>query len=384
MVWYKYVYMNSSAFNLENCEDAPAYMRLVQDLEQLRVGLEGPLRLPSEVKLAQQYEVARDTLRRAMRVLEERGCVTRRRGDGTYLHPIDTESTSVKHRSVGFVPPWWAESLNAWYTATVFDGVSVFAEENQCHLNMVKVGLHGVDVEALLEKIEGLNLCGLIWVHPVPEQLAVLKVLAKRLPCVVVGRDYEDEHLHSVLPDYQEAARLIDAYAVGLGHEKYSVLGRSASDPYSASWIEGIEGAFVDRGAHFNQAAYYVNVTPFERAHLADLLLDHHLTAPHSAQLMLLTSSSYLACLLANERFRQRVAEGLSLITFDYGIQAMNTYWPGMSITHASCDWSRIGTIAMETLIRTLQGNEPPHTKLEPVHLVEGQTVRAYAGQPIE
>jgi len=75
--------VNSKTSNFENGEDAPAYMRLAQDLEQLRVGLEAPLRLPSEVKLAQKYEVARDTLRRAMSLLEERGSVTRRRGDGT-------------------------------------------------------------------------------------------------------------------------------------------------------------------------------------------------------------------------------------------------------------------------------------------------------------
>ncbi len=371
--------LSPTTFNLENCADAPTYMKLAQELERSRIGLKKPVRLPTEVKLAQKYQVARDTLRRAMTVLEDRGGVTRRRGDGTYLHPVQAMPASVKHRSIGFVPPWWAKSLNAWYTATVFDGVSSFADEHQCHLNILKADLHDDDADAMLEKAADLNLCGLIWVHPVPEQLPLLKAVSKRLPCVVVGRDYRDENLHSVLPDYQEAAKLVDACAVQFGHHNYSVLGRSSTDPYSESWINGIESACAARGSHFNEASYYVNVTPFGRDGLADLLLDHHLTTPHSAQLMLLTSSSYLAFLLANERFRKRVEDGLSLITFDYGVQAMNTYWPGMSITHVSCDWNRIGARAVEALVSILEGPEPPQAILEPVHLVEGQTMRPYA-----
>lgn len=44
-------------------------------------------RLPSEVELAEQYGVARVTVRRALEVLRERGKVVTVHGRGTYAHP---------------------------------------------------------------------------------------------------------------------------------------------------------------------------------------------------------------------------------------------------------------------------------------------------------
>lgn len=354
------------------------YVSLAKALESSRVGLKEPLKLPAEVELARTYKVARDTLRRAMSVLEKRGSVTRRRGHGTYLQPIRVTPAATKHRAIGFVPPWWADSLNAWYTATVFDGISGFSGENNCHMNVLKVGRFEDSVDELLERISEKQLWGLVWVHPVPGQLPLLKAVSKRLPCVVVGRDYLAENIYSVLPDYKQAAQLLDDYAVSRGHTTYSVLGRSPSDPYCTSWLSGIEEAHMARNAHFEDTNNYVNITPFDRDRMAEMLMNFHLDAFRDVKLLLLTSSSYLAYLLADAAFRERLSEDLSLMAFDYGSQAMHTYWPGTSFTHVTCDWSRIGSKAVEALFSILDGDESPQAVFEPVQLVEGQTVRPY------
>jgi DNA-binding GntR family transcriptional regulator len=44
-------------------------------------------RLPSELELAEQYGVARVTVRRALGDLRERGKVVTVHGRGTYVHP---------------------------------------------------------------------------------------------------------------------------------------------------------------------------------------------------------------------------------------------------------------------------------------------------------
>lgn len=364
------------------CEDnptarfrTPAYLRVAKGLEDARGGLAESLRLPPETELAGEFNVARDTLRRAMSILEDRGGVTRRRGHGTYLHPMQNDKVSSSHRAVGFVPPWWAASLNAWYTATVFDGVLSFADEHCCHLNTLTVARDGVDVDLFLQKISDLNLSGLLWVHPVPEQIALIKEVSKHFPCVIVGRDYSKDGLFSVLPDYQDAAALLDKHAVELGHEQYSVLGRGPLDTYSASWIKGVKSAYESRGSNFDDYLHYVNITPFKRENLPDLLLNHHLVEDLDVQLLLLTSSSYLAYLLSSESFQKRIGKGLSLMVFDYGVQAMHTYWPGMSITHASCDWGGIARDAMEALVAMMDGDSSCSVKLAPVVLVEGNTV---------
>jgi DNA-binding GntR family transcriptional regulator len=55
------------------------------DIDQGRIAPD--TRLPSEVELAEQYGVARITVRRALEELRERGKVVTVHGRGTFVHP---------------------------------------------------------------------------------------------------------------------------------------------------------------------------------------------------------------------------------------------------------------------------------------------------------
>ena len=105
--------------NVAVASPLPRYQVIANHLQQQRERLTGPEKLPSEEALAVEHKVARDTVRRAMRVLEIRGAVTRRRGRGTFLLPEETAPREQAGLGVGFVPPWWADSMQAWYTARV-------------------------------------------------------------------------------------------------------------------------------------------------------------------------------------------------------------------------------------------------------------------------
>ena len=325
--------------------------------------------------MAAQYRVARDTLRRAMNVLENRGAVTRRRGRGTFLMPIQPKARSARGATIGFVLPWWAQSVHEWYVANVFDGASAWASEHECHLSMLKVPRRADDEHKLLKTVADRNLDGLVWMHAVPEQVGLLTALSRHLPCVVIGREYPDHELHAVVPDYQQAAILIDRHLVGKGHRIYSVVGRSPADPYGEIWLEGVDEAHRARGSQFDFSAYYVNITPFDRDRMADLLLDFHLTFTKDSAALVLTSSSYLIPLVASERFREKVPRELSVVAFDYGAQAMGTYWPGRCVTHVRCAWDAIGKRAMDVLFQLLESKDAPRVIREPVEFVDGDTV---------
>src|SRR5688572_670634 len=117
---------------------APRYVEIARHFEAQRAELKQPLKLPSEQQLATEHQIARDTLRRALVLLESRGAVTRRRGRGTYLRPLQARPTSARGNTIGFIPPWWARSLNTWYPS-VFDGVSLWADEHDCRLSVLQV-----------------------------------------------------------------------------------------------------------------------------------------------------------------------------------------------------------------------------------------------------
>ena len=129
------------------------YMRVVDDLTVRRQSLGEPQRLPAESELAEQMEVGRDTLRRALKVLEEQGAVTRRRGRGTYLQPLVASIGSLAGKHVGFVPPWWADSSSAWFTSRVLEGVTRWADEHQCQLSVLHADRRPARPESWIEQL---------------------------------------------------------------------------------------------------------------------------------------------------------------------------------------------------------------------------------------
>ena len=103
-------------------------------LQERRNGITKPLKLPSEKVLAAEYNVSRDTIRRSMKVFEERGEVVRQRGKGTFLLPKIIQTKNLKGTGVGFIPPWWASSTRTWYTSMVFEGICKWADEHDWYL----------------------------------------------------------------------------------------------------------------------------------------------------------------------------------------------------------------------------------------------------------
>src|SRR5699024_3752558 len=114
-----------------------SYTNIVERLAEQRQSLTSPMRLPNENALAARFDVARDTIRRALKVLERQEGVVRRRRRGTFLQPLAAQPVQCRGQAIGFVPPWWADSTTAWYTSTVFEGISHWADEQACSLSVL-------------------------------------------------------------------------------------------------------------------------------------------------------------------------------------------------------------------------------------------------------
>lgn len=353
------------------------YQQIASTLEKQRQDISEPLKLAPEVELAGQLNVARDTVRRALSLLEQRGAVTRKPGRGTFLHPIRSAQESCEGATIGFVPPWWADSISESYTSTVFDGVSRWAEQNHCNHSILTVGHFDDDEHALLRKVMSRQLKGLLWVHPVPDQLKLLSSIARHVPCVVIGREYPEANLHTVIPDYEQASLLFDERLVAAGHERYSVVGHDPMDPFGGAFLRGFNQAYAKRGARFVGQSHYVSVTPFARERMAELVLDMHLTRVEDTRALVLTSSSYLGPLLRSERFRDALDAGLSIASFDYGAKPLGSYWPDLAVSHVTCDWPHIGHKAMDLLFALVRGDrDVPAIVRAPVRWVDGQTLK--------
>jgi DNA-binding LacI/PurR family transcriptional regulator len=358
------------------------YQKIVQLLQKQRMGLAEPFKLAAEAELAEQYGVARTTVRRAMQVLEDQGAVTRRRGRGTFLHPQRPQLASLEGSVVGFIPPWWADSIDAYYTSMVFNGVCASAEKSNANISVLKVDQLANDAHQLLRQIDKRGIDGLVWVHPVPEQAEFLAEVSRHMPCVAIGRAYPNVGLNTVTPDYAQAARLIDAHLVAHRRPCYSVVGRSTTDPLMGDFIRGFADAHRRRHERFD-ITRFVDIGPFNRDKIADLLLDFHLDQRRDSSALVLTTSSYLGPLLTSERFKQVVSSGeLAVMAFDYGVRHISEYWPGRRIDHVACDWQLVGAQAMQMLASLIRREDDvPRVVRTNVELVAGQTVTALAGE---
>lgn len=355
-----------------------AYMQIVDELSDKRSELIEPLRLPHERMLAQKMKVGRDTVRRALAKLEKEGAVTRRRGRGTYLHPskLGQGNNGLRSRNVGFVPPWWADSTSSWYTSTVFEGISRWADEHDSHISIYHADRHGKNEVHWMEMLKSRQTEGLIWVHPASEQVPLIEYCSKFVPSVVLGRCYKDRGLHHVIPDFDRIAEIVDSAMLENGHKEYTIVGASMMTAYSQSFIESFTRVHASRGSTFDLKQNFIDIKPFDRQQLAKLLIELYSPVHPNVHAFFLTSSSYLSPLLSSREFRQRMQKDISIIAFDFGLYPMNVYWPGHEISHISCNWPAMGRRGMEVLGMLSQGQQMPEAIIEPVNYVRGQTLK--------
>jgi len=359
------------------------YAQIAEKLLRQRTTLKEPVRLPDEHALAAEHNVARDTIRRALNILERQEAIVRRPRRGTYLQPANPSAVeTLKGKAIGFVPPWWADSPTAWHTSTVFEGVSRWADAQACHISVLHAQEHPVDEDEWLAQVRERNVVGLIWLNPQSQQMPLVRRAARVLPVVVAGRYEAGEDIYCVSPDYEQAAQLLDDHLVSLGHETYAVLGKDITSTFTQAWVRALSNAYARRGAHFDHVMQFIDPKPFSERKLASLLLDIFIDDRTDIQAFLLTTSSYLEHLAPDPRFRECLGRDISVVSTDYGLYPMQSYLPGVQFDHVSCDWPEVGRQAAARLAQIVSGQNVPIQHTMPVRFVPGESCTMFKKQP--
>lgn len=350
------------------------YDKIVKDLLGQRAELNEPMRLPVEAEMASQFSVGRDTIRRALNVLEKQGAVTRHRRRGTYLYPERSNVQGLRGRKVGFVPPWWAGGTTTWLTASMFEGVSRWADEHECDICVLHADARPTDFVSWEACLRDRKIDGIVWFHPQPQQMELVQDLSAHVPSVVAGCQYPGMGLHHVMPDYDQAAQLIDNRLVGLGHDKYALVGTRMLESYGQTWRQAVTRAHAHRGSEFDYNYHLLDINAFGRENLAQLLLQFYEPLHTEISAYVLISSSYLLSLIANQDFCDRIGRDISVVTIDFSSQPVESYWPGHAIEHIACDWPGVGRKALEMLDHLVGGHVVPEVVRHPVELVKGES----------
>lgn len=354
------------------------YLNVADRLEALRDGATSPIQLPDEITLSSEYSVARETLRRALKHLEMRGIVTRTPGVGTFLQPTFPRSSHLNGKTIGVVIPWWLNAGESWYVSVLRKGIERWAKEHSSHIEPIKgekITLKSGDAK-WFEEIRNKDLAGIIWIQPQESHLRRLELTSAVLPTVSIGRAVRNQSLYQVIPDYHQAAQLIDHYFHQTGNGAYAIVGKNAFDPISIAWREGFDKAHEERDSDFNHT-HFIDYACFSEDMLGSLLLDFYKPSHSEVKAFFFTSSGSLHSALSDKRFRTKVESNLSVATMNIGYAKypIEEIWENHDITRIDCDWTLLGERATNMLSMVAEGKSITKRMVEPVTLVQGDTV---------
>ncbi|MGM9605220.1 MAG: substrate-binding domain-containing protein [Faecousia sp.] len=197
---------------------------MARELEhQLRRGLGEGQKLPTEAVLCQQYGCSRQTVRSALKVLQEKGLIVRRQGSGSY----PTQAAAKPSRQIAVVLADKEEYLapamlrqirkaasEAGFTVSCLETGGSWTREGE-HLARL---LHQRPAGIILEPITNLLGC-------FQEEL-LLKIRAAGIPLVYLNGRYSVE-APAVLTDDAMGTGLLMAHLSATGHRRVAAILKS-------------------------------------------------------------------------------------------------------------------------------------------------------------
>lgn len=229
----------NSMFN----HNMPKYLRLKNLLLHQITGKEPDEPFYSERELADLHKLSVFTVRQALTELVKEKRLVRIQGKGTFVADHSMIKTSAETR-IGLV---WPEDIEVNGVVFSYEIVNMMAECNRRHLHLStflypKEGLYSSDT-LLRRMVEEQRLDGLL-IYCVPMGIADLAWLQdKKTPFVLVGNDFANEGVFSVMGDVFEGIRMATDYLIELGHAGIGLLNVSGYNYFSTMAALGYRSA---------------------------------------------------------------------------------------------------------------------------------------------
>lgn len=187
-------------------------------------------RLSSERALAQEFRVQRNTMRQALSVLEDEGCITRGKR-GAVVRPPQSAGAGLFVLNIHSGPaPNLTDLFNGFVSVAEPLGYQVKRSSNNplpdSNVNAVP------DLDSLREDIAGM----LIWPH-FPTDIAQIRRIQKRVPIVLVDQRIMGIVSDSVRFDDIEGGKMVTRHLLDLGHQRIAFLTDEVfADSVQARW----------------------------------------------------------------------------------------------------------------------------------------------------
>jgi len=326
-------------------------------------------RLPTEVELAEQLGVSRETVRRAAGVLMREGLLVKYRRKGTFLAPLSMAlAVPDAPTCLGYLQASYGTgATNEAAVCRTIDGLilqGAVDEAGRHGMTVLVEHLHssgGRDVVRHLDR--GGRPAGLIFASCGDDKL-IRGALGRGVPLVLVDHDLDSSGVSTVRDDSYEGARLAVGHLARSGHRRIAIAywRQAELNPWRMrGYRQGLRDAGLPRRQRWELLA------ELNEAGARDAVRQFLALAPRPTALYCFNNA--LARLVIDEFARQgvRVPEDVSVMG------AGGEEVPGLSCT--AIDWHAMGRAAVEVLRRHLADNNgPPEHRLFPHTLNAGRT----------
>ena len=328
-------------------------------------------RLPTEVELAEQLGVSRETVRLAAGALEREGLLVKVRRRGTFARPAleplrlpPAESRLLGYMQADFRTPRGQEDMaSRAISGLMLQGA--LAEAGRAGFQLVVQHAPHTQLRGRFAQLyPHTPLRGVIFASYGEEKM-LRRVVGLGLPVLLLDHDLHVPRIDSVRDDSFEDARQAVRYLAGLGHRRIAFAHWQQSD-FNPWRLRGYRQGMRDAGLPRRRAwELLAELTPAGARAVVDAWLG---LAPRPTALYCFNNT--LARLVADEVGRRglRVPEDLSVMG------AGGEDVPGL--TCLQVDWYRMGRTAVRVLLRAVAdpGRHAPEHHLVPHTLCVGRT----------
>jgi LacI family transcriptional regulator len=306
-------------------------------------------KLPTEVELAEQLGVSRETVRLAAEILQREGILVKIRHRGTFIHPPSLGRLNrVQEKLVGYLQTDFVnaqgqeEVANREISGRMLQGALEEAAEAGFQL-IVRRTTPREWRAAVRSFTDTGRVRGLICVSYQEEKM-LRRLVASGLPTVLLDEDTTVPGISSVRDDSLEGALQAIRYLARLGHRRIAYA-HWARDEMNPSRPLGYRKGMLEAGLYRRRQWEILT----ELTEVGTKLLVDRLLTLKPTPTALYCFNNTLACFAIEELRRRglRVPEDLSVMG------AGGEEIPGL--TCHQTDWYQMGRTAMQILLRTLE-----------------------------
>ena len=177
--------------------------------------------LPTEQLLCQRFQISRQTIRRALSVLEEEGLITRRQGSGSHLRER-TEKTAPLNCAVAVVTTY----INDYIFPNILQGMETVLTANSsapllfATQNQISTERKILQTLLTMKPLDGVLVEGSKTALPCPNLDLYRKLLDRGVRLVFINGCYPElSSIPSVLADNYGGGRMLVEYLSQKGHQ---------------------------------------------------------------------------------------------------------------------------------------------------------------------